>query len=66
MKKKSKTLFDFSSFIVRQGRPFQEHAFKTTKNFDNLFFPKLIDEEAGHVREQRTCTRVSVSLTNST
>jgi hypothetical protein len=42
MKKKRKTLFDLSSFIVRRRRQFhfEEHAFKTTKNFDNLFFPK--------------------------
>jgi hypothetical protein len=42
-KKRKQTLFDFSrvsSYDEVDNFIFEEHAFKTTKNFDNLFFPK--------------------------
>jgi hypothetical protein len=41
--KKPQTLFDFSrssTYDECESFVFEEHKFKTTKNFDNLFFPK--------------------------
>lgn len=41
--KKKQTLFDYSSVSTYDDTDtfiFEEHAFNTTKNFDNLFFPK--------------------------
>jgi hypothetical protein len=42
-KKRKQTLFDFEFHRTTRVTHFifEEHAFKTTKNFDNLFFRKL-------------------------